>query len=83
MALDVFPSKRLEANPWVFPTLADMRLGPTPTNRDLGFLLGSVAAFDNVLWGLFAFDATSVLADNGTTVIKPTVMTTGRWRKLL
>ena len=84
MSLNVFPTKRLDANLWVFENLSEMRLGPDPTNLDVSFLLGSVTPFDGVLFGMYAFDATSSAADNGSTVISGTTVSgVGRWRQVL
>lgn len=84
MSLNVFPTKRLDANIWVFESLSEMRLAPDPTDRDAAVLLGSVTPFDAVLFGMYAFDATLNTPDNGSTVITAqTVTGDGRWRQVL
>jgi hypothetical protein len=51
----------------------------------IAILLGSAAAFDGTA-AVYAWDASSALADNGTTVIKPDLPQAGgnpgRWRRL-
>lgn len=56
---------------------------PTWTKRALALTFGSAAAMDGT-FGFYAWDPTSVAADNGTTVIKPDNITgPGRWRQIL
>ena len=81
---EVIFNKRLDPDPWIFETIAKMRLGPDPVHLAMGVLLGSVAAYDGVLNGVYSYDKNSVLADNGTSVIKPTAVTgAGRWRQVI
>jgi hypothetical protein len=83
---------------YVCPTIAVMRLVqgqiPSPTSALSGdpqaypvaILLGSGAAFDGIVDGVFAWDEVSTSADNGTTVIKPTAIgagNPGRWRSIV
>jgi len=82
MALNLQANLRVEANCWVFETVAKMRLSPNPNNRDIGFLLGGTVAFDNTVFGMFGYDPTSNAPDNGTTIIA-SPYPVGRWIKLL
>lgn len=83
MALRVYDNKRVDSDPWVFDSVAGMRLGPDPTHRSIGILLGNASAFDASLNGIYSYDKDSVLADDGITVIKPTAVTgAGRWRQV-
>jgi len=68
----------------VFQTTAQIQAygkdddNPIPNNA-LAVLLGNSAAYDQAI-GLWAWDADST-DSAGATVIKPTNVTTGRWRK--
>lgn len=76
------PNLRLTQGPTPLPTTA--LAGGTPA-YPIAILLGGGAAFDGTD-GLYAWDETSVTADNGTSVIRPTAIgagNPGRWRQIL
>lgn len=69
---------------YVFTTTAQMEAYGKDTdvpiaNKSLAVLLGNAAAYDQAI-ALWAWDSAST-ASAGATVIKPTNITTGRWRK--
>lgn len=66
-----------------YDTLAAMRAfsPPIANGRALASLLGGLAYLDGT-YGEYAWDPTSVAADNGTTIIKVTAITTGRWTRI-
>jgi hypothetical protein len=78
----------------VFDTEAKLKLLPTANNpdwakgRSIAVLVGGAEVFDQAI-KLYAWDADSTTADNGTTVIQPTAIEVdatlnstgrGRWR---
>lgn len=69
---------RKETGWYVAETAAALRL-ITGVPRECAVLLGSAAAFDQAVKFL-VWDEVSVAAESGTTVIKATATTTGRWR---
>lgn len=68
-----------------YDTIADLRSQPIAdsplwTKRSLAMTFGSAAPLDGT-FGFYAWDPTSVAADDGVNVIKPTLITgEGRWR---
>lgn len=84
-----------ETRVYLWATVAQMRLMPSKNNATwlkgqtgLGVLIGNNAMFDQSLT-LWAWDATSTAADNGTSVVQPTAIVVdavlnptgaGRWR---
>lgn len=77
-----------EAPIQVFGNLTQMRAFLTADvsnwtkGQALAVLLGSTSQFDTTAQGLFAWNPASSAGDNGTTIIKPTNVTTGRWIKI-
>ena len=64
-------------------SLADLRGLPTaPAGYQPVLVLGTAAAFDGGVVGIFAWDVTSTDADNGINIIKITAVTLGRYRKI-
>lgn len=71
-----------------FDKLADLRTVP-PSNspnwaaRAVAIVFGAAAAFDGSFF-FYAWDPTSVIADDGSNYIKPTAITSaGRWRLIV
>jgi len=67
-------------------TIAALRLVPnadssTWVTRGLMTVFGNAAALDGTQW-LYFWDPTSTDADDGDITIKPTAVTTGRWKKI-
>src|ERR1051325_12218433 len=60
---------------FLFLSVASYAQSPT----DLRGQLGTPMAVFNILGNVFQYDETSTSVDNGTTVIQPTGVATGRW----
>lgn len=71
-----------DVSPPVFSTLVDMRSGAEPADDAYAVLLGTSAEFDAGR-AFYQWDAASVAADNGTTVVALTEVTgAGRYLRL-
>lgn len=66
-----------------YETLAAMRLfsPPISNGRALCELLGGAAYLDGT-YGMYAWNPTSIAADDGGVTIKVTAITTGRWIRI-
>jgi len=71
-----------------FDKLADLRTvplanAPTWVERAVAMVFGAAAAFDGSFF-IYAWDSTSVVADDASNYIKPTAITgAGRWRLIV
>lgn len=67
-------------------TFADMRAAAGDINGELGPRVAMVAGKNTPMdgsQGVFAWDPTSQLADNNTTVLQVSGVATGRWRRVV
>lgn len=79
----VYTNTYKDPDPIVAPTLANLKLNRGPADRSgaVAILNGNAAEFDQASLR-YTWDHDSVTAGNDTTVVAPTGVTTGRWRKV-
>jgi len=71
-----------------YDSIADLRSQPMANNpnwsrRALAVTFGNLTAMDGT-FGFYAWDPTSVAADDGSSIIKPTdILAAGRWRRIV